>query len=82
MTSKASGHPHIITLRTVLVLLKNGNHRIKVNALLDNASTTNYMNTDIAVELDLQVNFQKVTVNVMNGQVDTFGTMPMEVGKF
>ena len=67
-------------LRTVLVLLKNGNQRIKVNALLEDASTTNYMNTDTAVELGLQENIQKVTVNVLNGQVETFETMPIEVG--
>ena len=40
-----------IALRTIPVYLKNGTRKIKVNALLDDASTKTYINSDIAAEL-------------------------------
>ena len=51
-----------------------------VNAVLDDASTTTYINSDVAAELGLQGEPQKVTVNVLNGHAETFETMPVEVG--
>ena len=67
-----SAQPRFVALRTVPVILKNGNHRIKVNALLDEASTKTYLNADVAAELGLQGDPQSVTVNVLNGQTETF----------
>ena len=43
-----------LALRTVPVILKNGNRAIKVNALLDEASTKTYINADVASEIGLQ----------------------------
>ena len=43
-----------IALRTVPIILKNGNRSIKVNALLHNASAKTYINADVAAELGLQ----------------------------
>ena len=43
-----------VALRTVTVYLKNGDHKLKINALLDDASTETYINADVAVELGLQ----------------------------
>ena len=64
-----------MALRTAPVFLKNGSHRIfKVNALLDEVSTKTYLNADIAAELGLQGHPQSVTVNVLNGQTETFET--------
>ena len=54
--------------------------KIIVNAVLDDASTTNYVNNDVAAELGLQGIPQKVTVNVLNGHIETFETMAVEVG--
>ena len=71
---------NFVTLRTVPVILKNGNRRVKVNALLDDASTKTYINADVAAELGLQGQVQKVTVNVLNDNVESFETMPIEVG--
>ena len=45
-----------LALRTVPVILKNGNRAIKVNALLDEASTKTYINADVASDLGLQGN--------------------------
>ena len=68
-----------IALRTVPIILKNGNQSIKVNALLDNASIKTYINADVAAELGLQGKTERVTVNVLNGQVETFETRPVDV---
>ena len=45
---------------------------------MDNASTQTYIIADIAAQLGLQGKFQQVTVNVPNGQIKTFDTMPVE----
>ena len=68
-----------IALRTVPVVLRNGGRSLKVNALLDDASTKTYVNADVAAELGLQGKTERVTVNVLNGQVETFDTRPVDV---
>ena len=68
-----------LALRTVPVILKNGNRAIKVNALLDEVSTKTYINADVASELGLQGISRKVTVNVLIGQTETVETMPVDV---
>ena len=67
-----------VALRTVSVYLRNGDRKLKINALLDDASTKTYVNADVAAELGLQGKIQKVKVNVLNGQVETFETTPVE----
>ena len=69
--------PSFVALRTVPVILKNGNRRIEVNALLDDASTRTYLNPDVAAQLGLQGECQRVSVNVLNGRA--FETMPVEL---
>ncbi|XP_067040969.1 uncharacterized protein [Acropora muricata] len=71
--------PAFVALRTVPVILKNGNRRIEVNALLDDASTRTYLNSDVAAQLGLQGEYQRVSVNVLNGRVEAFETMPVEL---
>eukprot|EP00112_Aurelia_sp_Birch-Aquarium-sp1_P014565 Seg3156.4 transcript_id=Seg3156.4/GoldUCD/mRNA.D3Y31 product="hypothetical protein" protein_id=Seg3156.4/GoldUCD/D3Y31 len=56
----------------------NGNRSIVVNALLDDASTKTYLNADVAAELGLAGETRKITVNVLNCQMDSFKTMPVE----
>ena len=68
-----------IALRTIPVYLKNGTRKIKVNALLDDASTKKtYINSDVAVELGLQGQLQRVIVSVLNSRIETFKTSPVE----
>ena len=76
--SEVSGSVKFVTLRTVPVMLKNGNPKMKVNTLLDHASTQTYINADIAAQLGLQGKFQQGTMNVLNGQIKSFDTMPVE----
>ena len=52
--SKTSQCQEFLVMRTVPVVLINGNRRLKVNALLDDASTKTYINADVAAELGLQ----------------------------
>ena len=50
-----------------------------MNALLDDASTRSYLNSDVAAQLGLQGEYQRVSVNVLNGRVEAFETMPVEL---
>ena len=77
-TTMVIGTTGNIALRTVPVYLKNGNKRLQVNALLDDASTKTYINADVAAELGLQGCLQKANVSVLNGKVETFETSPVE----
>jgi len=48
-----SGTTESIALRKIPVYLKNGGRRLRVNALLDDASTKTYINSDVAAEMGL-----------------------------
>ena len=79
MTASSFPTAEFLALRTVPVILKNGDRSLKVNALLDDASTKTYVNSDVAAQLGLQGKTERVTVNVLNGQVETFETRPVNV---
>ena len=49
-----------------------------VNALLDDGSTKTHINGDVAAKLGLEGSTQRITVNVLNGEEDSFETMPVE----
>jgi len=68
-----------IALCTVPVALKNGAKSVCVNALLDDGSTKTYLNSDVAAELGLVGQSERITVSVLNGQYEVFDTMPVEV---
>ncbi|XP_047129507.1 uncharacterized protein LOC124809450 [Hydra vulgaris] len=67
-----------ISLRTVPVILRNRYKKVVVNALLDDGSTKTYLNSDVAAELPLQGKTEKLAVNMINGKIDSFETMPVE----
>ena len=52
---------------------------MKVNALLVDASTKTYVNTDVVTEHGLKGKTEKVTANVLNGQTETFETKSVNV---
>ena len=70
----------LTALRTIPVVLKHGMKRIQVNAVLDDASTRTYINSDIAAELGVSGNAEKLRVNVLNGEVREMDTMHVKVG--
>ena len=53
--------------------------QIKVNAVLDDASTVSYVNEEVAGALGLSATYEKVTVNVLNENVETFDSMPVSL---
>ena len=77
MMAQNEYRPDFVALCTVPVVLRNGTRTLKVNALLDDASTKTYLNADVAAEMGLQGETKKVTVNVLNDQVETFETKPV-----
>ena len=79
MVIQSNIRANFIGLRTIPVILKNGERSLKVNALLDDASSKSYINADVAAELGLQVRTEKMTVNVLNRQVETFETKPINL---
>ena len=69
---------HYVALQTILVIVINGARKLKVNALLDDASAKTYINSDVASELGLKGEVRELTVNVMNGQEGAFKPTPVE----
>ena len=67
-----------ISLRIVPVILRKGSQKIVANALLEDGSTKTHINSDAAAELNLQGGTRKVTVNMLNGQADSFQTNTVE----
>ena len=49
---------------------------MKVNALLDDASTKAYVNADVAAELGLQGHPQRLNVSALNGAVELLKPLP------
>jgi len=73
------GQPEV-ALRTVPILLKNGNRRITVNCLLDEGSDTTYVNEDVVNELGLTGEKEPITVKVANDQTLRFMSSSFEIG--
>ena len=69
---------YFISLRTVPVVVCNDNIRMTVNALLDDARKKTYSNSNAAKQLKLNGIPKQVRVNVLNKQVKTFKTLPVE----
>lgn len=53
-----------VMMRTVPVIVKNGGRKMKINALLDDASTSTFINGDIASELGLQGQWFRTEVSI------------------
>ena len=69
-----------VALRTVPIILKNGNRRITVNCLLDEGSDTTYVNEDIVNELGLTGEKEPIEVKVANDQTIHFMSGTFEIG--
>ena len=78
-TSKQETVSEAYSLRTVPVWLKANDRKVKVNAILDDGSNETFWNEEVAGILGLKEGYQTVTVNVLNNEVETFQSMPLEV---
>ena len=67
-----------ISRRTVLVVVISSKVRMTLNALSDDVSTKRYIIGDVTEQLKLKRIPKPVTVNVLNNQVKTFETLPVE----
>ena len=67
------------SLRTVPVWLKSKKRKIKVNAILDDASNETFLNEEVAGVLGLCEPFTTVKVHVLNNEVETFQSMPVKL---
>ena len=68
-----------VSLRTVPVWLSANGRKIKVNALLDDASSVSYVNEELAGALGLSATYEQVVVNVLKESVETFDSMPVNM---
>ena len=78
-TSKQEAVTEDYSLRTVPMWLKANDRKVKVNAILDDGSNETFLNEEVAGILGLKERYQTVTVNVLNNEVETFQSMPLEV---
>jgi hypothetical protein len=67
------------SLRTVPIWVKGNGRKIKVNAVLDDASNETFMNEELAGALGLSASWKNVQVHVLNSSVETFKSMPLQV---
>ncbi len=68
-----------LSFRTIPVWIKANGKKLKVNAVLDDASSASYMNEEVAGALGLSVPYEPVIVQVLNDSVETFDSMPVDV---
>ena len=59
--------------------VKANGRKVKINAILDDASNETFLNEEVAGVLGLQEPFQKVQVHVLNDTVETFQSMPLKI---
>ncbi|XP_028418888.1 uncharacterized protein LOC114544441 [Dendronephthya gigantea] len=67
------------SFRTVPVWLKANGQKIRVNAVLDDASSASYISEEVAGVLGLSAPYEPVTVKVLNENIETFDTMPVDL---
>ena len=67
------------SFRTVPVWMKANGRKVKINAILDDASNETFLNEAVAGILGLQEPFEKFQVYVLNNTVETFQSMPIKI---
>ena len=66
------------SLRTILVWIKAQGKKVKVNAILNDASNESFLN-EVAGAHGLKESYQTVKVHVLNNSVETFQTMLLKI---
>ena len=67
------------SLRTIPVWVKARGKKLKVNAILDDASNESFLNEEVAGFLGLREPYHTVKVHVLNNSVETFQAMPLTI---
>ena len=71
--------PEAFSLRTVPVWIKGNGKKVKVNAVLDDASNESFVNEEVAGLLGLTAKWETVQVRVLNDSRETFRSMPLKI---
>ena len=77
--NKSTPAAEALSLRTIPVWLKTNGRKVKINAILDNASNESFLNEQVAGALGLNEPYQTVKVHVLNNEVKTFESMAVSV---
>ncbi|XP_074645870.1 uncharacterized protein LOC141902130 [Tubulanus polymorphus] len=64
-----------VSLRTLPVIVSNGEKKIEIVAVLDDCSTASYISEDIALKLGLQGQITDLNVDTIGSTKQTFSTM-------
>ena len=59
--------------------IKAQGKKVKVNAILEDASNESFLNEKVAGALGLKESYQTVKVHVLNNSVETFQAMPLKI---
>ena len=78
-TLTSAQYQEFVSLRTVPVWLSAKGKKIKVNTVLDDACTVSHVNEEVAGALGLSATYEKLTVNVLNENVETFDSMAISL---
>ena len=70
-TLTSAQYKEVVSLRTVSDWLKSKGKKIKVNAVLVDASTVSYVNEEVAGALGLSDTYGELSVNVLNENIET-----------
>ena len=68
-----------VALRTIPIVLKNGQRRLLVNCLLDEGSDTTRVNEDVVEELGLAGEKRQITVKVVNDHSIRFFSSTVQI---
>ena len=71
--------PEAFSLRTVPVWIKGNGKKVKVNAVLDDASNESFVNEEVTGLLGLTAKWETVQVRVLNDSRETFRSMPLKI---
>ena len=66
-------------MRTIPVWVKVEGRKVKVNAILNDASNESFVNEEVAGALGLKESHQTVKVHVLNNSVETFQIIPLKI---
>ena len=69
-----------VALRTVPIILKNGERRVLVNCLLDESSDSTYIKEDVFEDLGLSGEKEKIAIKVSNDQSVRFLSSTIKIG--
>ena len=69
----------LVSLGTVPLWINSNGKKVKINAVLDDASTGTFLNEEVAGALGLRSPYEKVTVRVLNETLESFDIIPVKI---